>query len=356
MSDKPILSVVIPFYNEEHYLSQTIDSVISQPCKSVELLLINDGSRDDSANICKEYCSKDPRIHYYYKENSGVSASRNMGIQLAKGEYIAFLDGDDRWSKDVFVDEIWDKVISEKPDIVCFNYKQMDKDCKNEIGRIDCEDLEGKIRDSAVDGVYVHFCSLFYKREYLIERELNFDQSLRYYEDLLFKTKAVYLSDSFVRFSAYLLEYRNNPHSVMHRSNEVAFRTQLYECYQKLECFFTEQYLREGQSEKSGYMNARVSILWLNCVENYCLILNTYSEFYSQFIESGKAQVIKKELEQGIIHIPEQSVRILERINNSPKRYYQTERIRQILLNVRRNMYRLLKKNKLGRKLIKLIP
>ncbi len=142
----------------------------------------------------------------------------------------------------------------------------------------------------------------------------------------------------------------------MHRSNEVTFRKQLYECYQKMECFFAEQYQREGQNRESGYLNARVSILWLRSAENYCLILKTYSEFYKQFIELGKAQVIKKELDQGMIHIPEESFRILEKILSSPKRYYHTERSRQILLNNRRNMYRLLKKNKLGRKLIKLVP
>jgi len=89
------ISVVIPLYNKEHYVLDTILSVVGQTFQDWEAIIINDGSTDNSAAIAKSV--KDPRIRFYEQKNQGLSASRNRGIHLAKGEYIALLDADDTW-------------------------------------------------------------------------------------------------------------------------------------------------------------------------------------------------------------------------------------------------------------------
>ena len=89
-----MISVVVPVYNKQNSIKRCIESVLKQSYINWELLLIDDGSTDNSAKIIQPYL-KDDRIHYYHKENGGVSSARNMGIRKAKGEWIIFLDSDD---------------------------------------------------------------------------------------------------------------------------------------------------------------------------------------------------------------------------------------------------------------------
>ena len=90
-----LISVIVPVYNTEKYLRKCIESILSQSYKNIELLLINDGSTDSSAEICREYLDKDKRCYYFEKENGGLSDARNYGIERATGEYITFVDSDD---------------------------------------------------------------------------------------------------------------------------------------------------------------------------------------------------------------------------------------------------------------------
>lgn len=90
-----IFSIVVPIYNVEKYLPQCIESVLNQPFSDFELILVDDGSRDSSGIICDEYARKDNRIRVIHKENGGVSDARNVGISVAKGKFIWFLDADD---------------------------------------------------------------------------------------------------------------------------------------------------------------------------------------------------------------------------------------------------------------------
>ncbi len=91
------VSIVIPAYNAEQYLGETIESVLAQTFDDFELLIIDDGSTDNTAEIVSNYSLKDNRVKLISQENQGVSIARNTGIKIAKGEYIAFLDSDDKW-------------------------------------------------------------------------------------------------------------------------------------------------------------------------------------------------------------------------------------------------------------------
>ena len=95
MKDLPLISVIVPIYNVENYLSHCIDSILIQSYRNLDILLINDGSTDKSEQICLQYKNQDTRIKYVYKNNSGVSTTRNTGLKLAKGDFIYFIDADD---------------------------------------------------------------------------------------------------------------------------------------------------------------------------------------------------------------------------------------------------------------------
>lgn len=90
-----MISVIVPVYNAEKYLHRCVDSILTQTFDNFELLLINDGSNDNSGVICDEYALKDSRVRVFHKENGGVSSARNLGLDNSKGEWIAFCDADD---------------------------------------------------------------------------------------------------------------------------------------------------------------------------------------------------------------------------------------------------------------------
>lgn len=95
MEKEPLVSVIVPIYNTEAYLECCLDSIRNQTYKNLEILLINDGSRDGSEEICLRYAGSDRRIRLFHQENSGLSAARNKGLDQMKGEYVVFVDSDD---------------------------------------------------------------------------------------------------------------------------------------------------------------------------------------------------------------------------------------------------------------------
>lgn len=94
----PLVSIIVPVYNAEKYLNRCVDSILSQTMTDFELLLIDDGSKDNSGRICDEYAEKDARVRVFHKPNGGVSSARNLGLDNAKGKWITFVDADDRCS------------------------------------------------------------------------------------------------------------------------------------------------------------------------------------------------------------------------------------------------------------------
>lgn len=126
MKDYGLISVVIPVYNVEQYLKECIDSVLCQTYKNFEVILVDDGSTDNSPQICDEYVNKDGRIRVIHRKNGGVSVARNTGLDEAKGEYVYFLDSDD-----YIVDETFEKLINcakeNKANLVFFEAKTINE-------------------------------------------------------------------------------------------------------------------------------------------------------------------------------------------------------------------------------------
>lgn len=116
-----LISVVVPIYNVEKYLRLCLDSLLMQTYTNFEVLMINDGSPDDSANICKEYLAKDRRFQYFEKENGGLSDARNYGIEHSKGEYITFVYSDD-WLKETFLEDLYEAITRTGADIALSTY------------------------------------------------------------------------------------------------------------------------------------------------------------------------------------------------------------------------------------------
>ena len=92
---KKVVSIIIPVYNVEEFIFKTVKSVMNQDYKDIEIILVDDGSPDNSAKIIDELAKRDDRIVCVHKDNGGVSSARNVGLRMASGEYVTFIDGDD---------------------------------------------------------------------------------------------------------------------------------------------------------------------------------------------------------------------------------------------------------------------
>lgn len=123
---KNLVSIIVPIYNCEPYLHKCIDSLINQTYENLEIILINDGSTDNSLKIAQAYANKDKRIHLINQNKSGVSTSRNQGLDVARGEFISFIDADD-WIDTTTVEDNIGLMITHNADIITYNNYVVDK-------------------------------------------------------------------------------------------------------------------------------------------------------------------------------------------------------------------------------------
>ncbi len=118
---QPLFSIIVPIYNVELYLAECIESLLAQTYKNFELILVDDGSPDNSPKICDEYAAKDERVRVIHKENGGVVSARNEGCRVATGDYICCIDGDD-WVSSTYLEDFAAVIAEHQPDIVCNGY------------------------------------------------------------------------------------------------------------------------------------------------------------------------------------------------------------------------------------------
>ena len=117
------VSIILPIYNMEKYLEASLNSLINQTLKNIEIICINDGSKDSSLSIIKKYKKIDPRIVLINQKNSGSGIARNNGIKVAKGEYIAFLDPDDKLYSNEALEDLYSNAILENTEIAGGNFE-----------------------------------------------------------------------------------------------------------------------------------------------------------------------------------------------------------------------------------------
>jgi glycosyltransferase involved in cell wall biosynthesis len=116
-----IVSIIVPVYNVEKYLAQCLDSLIMQTLKNIEIILIDDGSTDNSGLICDEYAAQDSRIKVIHKKNGGASDTRNAGLKSMNGDFVSFVDGDD-FVADDYIQTLYNLLITNGGDIACIQF------------------------------------------------------------------------------------------------------------------------------------------------------------------------------------------------------------------------------------------
>ncbi len=188
MEQDYLISIIIPVYNVEKYLRKCLDSIINQTYKKLEIILIDDGSTDNSGKICEEYAKKDDRIIVIHKENAGVSSARNRGIELANGKYIGFIDSDD-WIEENMYETLYQNLLQFDVDISMCNYSII-RNHKKTFHKHDLED--GILIDNKKE--FFELLRLNYYKGFLwnklfkseIIKEMRMREPIYVCEDLLF--------------------------------------------------------------------------------------------------------------------------------------------------------------------------
>lgn len=186
----PKISVIVPVYGVEQYISQCIESLIAQTYKNIEIILVDDGSKDRSGEICDEYAAKDDRIRVYHKQNGGLSSARNKGIEEASGEWIIFLDSDDVWADKDCLTKLLHYVSSLNLDIVRFEYQAVNENLEFiEPRNYDKSALENQPLDN-YQLVKYGIAGEWFAVLYLIRRSaianLRFNEETKFQEDIDF--------------------------------------------------------------------------------------------------------------------------------------------------------------------------
>jgi glycosyltransferase involved in cell wall biosynthesis len=221
MMSKDLVTVIVPAYNMENYLNRCIDSIINQTYNQIEIIVVNDGSDDNTQKICEKY-AQNRMIKYLYQCNSGVSVARNNGIRNAHGSYVAFVDGDDEL-EETYIEQLM-RYAGDNTDIICCGCTVFGEKGEKEENFYD-EDIFTKSKEEnlvfvkqIVDARYhrngvIHTAigvpwGKLYKLDFLKKNNLFFNPDLRRMQDNLFNNQAFMMADRVVYIKKNLYRYR----------------------------------------------------------------------------------------------------------------------------------------------------
>ncbi len=210
----PLISIIIPIYNCERHISHAIESVLGQPLfDQCELILVSDGSTDQSEAICRRYAQQHANLHLITQENRGVSAARNTGIDAAQGKYLMFLDADDAYVDGVLGAWLLPELSGEY-DVIMFSAYNANSD-RNRYG-IDMRLQDAVLRGGTVLSIPGHFASGLYRREMLQAHHIRFLEGIRLNEDQVFSLQAMYAAQTIRIHKEFCYIYYKAPRSSTH--------------------------------------------------------------------------------------------------------------------------------------------
>ena len=205
------ISIIIPVYNAEQYIDNCLKSLIGQTYKNIEIILVDDGSKDSSYDICLEYSKKYSFIKIFHKTNGGPSSARNLGISKASGDYICFVDSDDTVAENYV-----EKLVENSADLVAGGfieiYGEIRKNIKicDAIQKFDNEEIYIKFLEASESDIFNSPGCKLYNKQIIERNNLKYDESLKMGEDLIFNIHYLKYCKSLVIIPECLYYYNKN--------------------------------------------------------------------------------------------------------------------------------------------------
>lgn len=279
MKSESKVSIIVPVYKVEEYLPRCVDSLIGQTYKNIEIILVDDGSPDNSPKMCDEYATKDSRIRVIHKENAGVSEARNTGIDSAKGDYICFVDSDD-YVSECMVEKLISSANENDSDMVVVSgyYKAY----TDKIIEVRSGNIEKKCnKDFSVffggTNSFRSSCTTLYKRDTI--KDIRFNSNLKIAEDFLFVIQAMKKSKTISSVDDCLYYYFINDASVMRGISASRYQNEiigLMECRKEFEgdnrifaISSFDIYMVACGAYLAGFKDVYKEYKYLNTKENY---------------------------------------------------------------------------------------
>lgn len=266
--EKDLISVIVPVYNVEKYLKRCVDSIVNQTYKNLEIILVDDGSKDKSGAICDEYEKIDNRVKAIHKQNGGVCSARNMALQEAKGEWIAFIDSDD-WIELNYFEELYNCAIELNSDIVICGYNRVTENKKESINNsgkiIELNSREFLIKLLNPQTGY-GFCHMkLYKRDSI--KDIIFNTSLKVGEDALFNEMVAQNVKRVCLVEKNLYNYRINPNSVV-RKYDLEYANKYLKSMEVNREYLFKMYSNDDEIKQNYYNFVAFHVLLV--AVNYC--------------------------------------------------------------------------------------
>ncbi|OTA15395.1 capsular polysaccharide biosynthesis protein CpsI [Xenorhabdus vietnamensis] len=283
----PLISIIIPAFNVESFISNSINSVLRQTYNNIEIIIVNDGSTDNTLNVIENMAGKNKNIIVLSQINKGISSARNLGLSKSTGEYISFLDSDDS-IEPIFIESMLKKNEEENSDVVfCLN-RTIGKNKNIKLSK-NYEDMN-KLAVNYMNFDYFDICCMLIKRSFLLDFNLTFDEKLIVGEDVLFILMCINKTN-FSCVPKYLYNYIYRECSIMNKKwgvndhiNEIqawdAIYHKMYLDYRKTD--------RNLLMDKIGakVLNLKVAFMWkllasgkFNELSNFISTLSYYSQY-----------------------------------------------------------------------------
>ena len=267
------IHVIIPVYNAKKYLREAVDSVLNQPYKNIDIVLVNDGSTDGSAELCDEIVKKEERVSVIHQTNTGVSAARNAGIEFVlnkgiEGAYLAFLDADDVWTS-CFWNGNNIALLEKGYSVVGFQSCR----CNSLASRRSMPKMMTPgVHLGGADNVWIHshqtFGAMLYSARHLSNYTIRFFNGLKNNEDRIFTMQCLYLADEIYLENHLLYLYRNNSSSTSHQKrNAIDKYMPMIEAYMK-----SDKMMDQWKTERNGCLrqgHVMAAIYVIDMIEEY---------------------------------------------------------------------------------------
>lgn len=291
---RPLISVIIPVYNAAYTLPRCVDSILSQTFSDFEILLINDGSSDNSGNICDDYARRDKRIRVFHKLNGGVSSARNVGIEHSRGEWVVFIDSDD-WLDSTS----YERIISHlKGDLVFFsNYEHAGDNsvmkyqlCDHlALGRLSVECAILRLKNNQRYPFFGFTWNKFFKLSIIIENDIRFVDGFSYFEDEVFTDQYCRFIDGLVVSSEFVYHYSRSNCGLTGQRVQAGNVIQLISFVLKASSFYTNEEIISYEYKRA----LNLLLLAFSLDESY-LYLDKELEIAKSLINGGKVHVGKR--------------------------------------------------------------
>ena len=243
--NQPLVSIILPVYNAQNHLARCVGSICAQTYSNIEIIILNDGSKDQSLPVCEEFRAKDPRIVLVDKENSGVADTRNLGLKLAGGKYVQFVDSDDYLDPD-FTAALVAAAEEHTADLVIAPYKMREYGFLP-AGVYDKDTFALRLMDKPASYFYSVLWNKLYRRDLLTRNDIQFVSEMHWAEDLVFNLRYIQYAETFVSIGKAGYYYVQNPQSICHTQVHVSTVVQ-----NKLQVFryYKDLYTRLGMYEE----------------------------------------------------------------------------------------------------------